>query len=163
MEISYRQIILRVSAAALELGRTTTREVATQILTDYPDEMERHAAANFRRQLERDIKERFRDAATQDGVDSGRPAQFGLPGFEAPMAIAVPVGEWVEYVAFGSATWSDLVAGRQERDTNVSRASKRLEDWILKMDALQPAMEHDADTTVEAAARQLGLTDSAGW
>ncbi len=79
--------------------------------------------------------------------------QLALPGLPAPAAIAVKkgIGQYA-YVLFNSARWEDLKASDNEREDNIDYAVKSKEDWVEKMDYLQPTMEGTNLTVQEAVA-----------
>ncbi len=121
---------------------------------------ERHGSAMIAEQerladigITRLIKQCLRKAADDDGLDNNDPSQLNLPGFKEPKAIAVPIGESgdYEYVAYNKAQLPQVQAGLAERDMNIYRASRRREDYLMKLDFLRPLMQDRPGITVEEA------------
>lgn len=148
------EIVNRCSEAALSDGtRCRIDDVVACVMAGNRDVVNEEGERLIQGAIQRQVKEFFRRAAEEDGVDTNTPAQFDLPGFAAPAAIAVPDGSGgYEYVAFASATWADLNAAMEEREINFDRAEKRLKDFREKVAYLRPFMERAPLRTVAEAA-----------
>lgn len=83
-------------------------------------------------------------------------AQLNLPELNLPSAIAVR-GEGGDYyyVSSRKATWTELLAGREERVHNVQRAQAKLDRYNETLGRLRPLMEPHPARTVQQAAELL--------
>ena len=87
----------------------------------------------------------------RDLTDDDGPAQLSLPGLELPSAIAVQHPDGTYYVRSDKATWDELLAGRQVRESNVSAAQAKLDTYDESLELLRPHMEGTGRTVAEAA------------
>ena len=141
--------------------RTVLRECATDLLDTEPNvtvaqvvgcAYRRHGdvfAAASQQMVEaaaRDIVAKLmRDLTDDDG-----PSQLSLPGLELPSAIAVQHPDGTYYVRSDKATWTELLAGREIREANVSAAQAKLDTYDESLDVLRPHMEGSGRTVAEA-------------
>lgn len=88
----------------------------------------------------------MRDLSEDDG-----PTQLSIPGLDLPSAIAVQHPDGTYYVRSDKATWTELLAGRTVRESNVSAAQAKLDAYDESCDVLRPYMQGTALTVGEAA------------
>jgi superfamily I DNA and RNA helicase len=148
------EIVNRCSEDALNRGgRCRIEDVVACVISDNEEVVREEMERLAHNAIHRKVKEFFRRAAENDGVETGAPGQLGLPGFAEPAAIAVSTDDGgVEYVSFAAATWADLNAALGEREQNFERVEKRLLDFREKVAYLRPFMELAPDRTVAEAA-----------
>lgn len=110
---------------------------------DLVEPMERRLAD---RQIAKDLKDLLRSWSESDEAEGKEP----LPGLGLPLAIAVPVEGGFRYVRREAAVWADVDAGRSVRQSNVARATAKLDRYELHAEALRPYMEDPTATVAEA-------------
>ena len=154
--MTFNGLISEVVDEMLEHGRLTIESVRRELADRHGDAIIEEGERLADLGINRLIKECLRKVAGADGLETDEPSQMRLPGFREPRAIAVPIGESgeYEYVAYSKAVLRELEAARLERTMNVFRATRRLEDYDMKLDVLRPIMEGHPRMTVEEALRK---------
>lgn len=142
--------------------RTVLRECATDLLDTEPNvTVAQVVGCAYRRHGEvfAEASQQMVLAAAKDIVaklmrdltDDDGPSQLSLPGLELPSAIAVQHPDGTYYVRSDKATWDELLAGRDVRESNVSAALAKLDTYDESLGLLRLYMEGTSRTVAEAA------------
>lgn len=97
----------------------------------------------------------------RDLSDDEDNAQLTMPGMDLPSAICVQTPDGSYYVRTDKATWPELVAGRDVRADNVTRATAKLEAYDESLERLRDYMEPSPTMTVADAVHLISLRDAA--
>lgn len=146
------QSILRVCATdLLETEPTVTTEQVVNCA--YRRHAEEFAAAT-----ERMVQAHARSIVAdimRDLSDDEDDAQLSIPGMLFPSAICVQSPNGTYYVRSDKATWPELVAGREVRSENVSRARAKLAIYDESLEKVREVMEADHALTVAQAIEKM--------
>lgn len=132
--------------ARAEEGRLVVPALASEFALSHRVELVEDAEAHMLRRVTHEIRSYLQG-------NSAKQYQLSLPGMGLPPFIAVrnAGSKDAEYVRTSDATWTDLLAGREERINNVSAASAKLKDYDDSLDRLAPLMATSPTMTVAEA------------
>lgn len=142
---------LRTAATAilhdqLEKGRFTITELIDLTFQLAPDAIEEAQEVLVRNSLKNFYTEAIRHMTDDDDLPV-------LPGLNLPVAIMVRKNDEIYYVNSIRAIWSEVVAGYQERQRNVSNAESKLKLYEDVMKRVRPYMAKNPTRTLAEALR----------
>jgi hypothetical protein len=145
----------RLAEVAIEImgaGEVLTPGNVGAIVADrYPDLLDAASKYFIDSGLWRELKRVMRDQEEDEQED--------FPGLGFPRVITLPGPDGTCLKLASFATWEELVAALELRDTNIDRASARRERFSNAMKQVRPFMEGHPEVRVCDVMAQLGIED----
>lgn len=151
-----RLITDAIEACLAQTDGVLPADVLEHLLATSRAELEPYYEANFRKGLLSDIRQELKNLTLNDGVATGEPTQWPLPGFKAPTTLPIlqANGDF-RYMLFVKLTGKDFLQAIATRKDGIAHDRKRLQDLEDKWAVLRPYLLRDESMTVEDAVQLL--------
>lgn len=140
-----------------EDGRIVVDSLARKFMLTHRAELEEDAEAHMLRRVIAETQSMLHGGSMQSQK------QLYFEGMEFPAFIAVRLAGSNEtyHVRSENATWTELMAGLEERQNNVGAAQAKVDSYLLSMDMVRHLMETAPAMTLAEALRILANSEGA--